>query len=266
MINFNNNIYNLERNVKPSFLPQDIEKINVKSLFFVEKQNELIQKYETARRFLYETDTDDWKHYLGEQTFSEKDEKYFKYIHKAQWYEAALFFYNTVVDLSWIICYVGSEYVFYRNEKPIIFENIVSIDEACKVLRKIEVSMKKPENNNESPFVYLTKMKSEGFKAIDIITEFWNEFYKTPIRKNYNYLKHGGAFAYEEILECNDYASVLWIINDKKCPTSVKNIQRKANLEQEIKNLAKFDDEVLYPYLEKLFNEFKRILDISLAI
>ena len=36
----------------------------------------------------------------------------FRMFLKAQLYEAALLFYNTVVDLSWTACYVSAEYFY----------------------------------------------------------------------------------------------------------------------------------------------------------
>lgn len=72
-----------------------------KDIFFRAKQKETLDKYQAARRFMYELETDDWDHYFHKLE-DENGNIYFQNVLKAQWYEAALLFYNAVVDLSWI--------------------------------------------------------------------------------------------------------------------------------------------------------------------
>ena len=83
-----------------------------KDIFFRAKQKETLDKYQAARRFMYELETDDWDHYFHKLE-DENGNIYFQNVLKAQWYEAALLFYNAVVDLSWIACYISAEYFIY---------------------------------------------------------------------------------------------------------------------------------------------------------
>lgn len=84
-----------------------------KDIFFRAKQKETLDKYQAARRFMYELETDDWDHYFHKLE-DENGNIYFQNVLKAQWYEAALLFYNAVVDLSWIACYISAEYFIYH--------------------------------------------------------------------------------------------------------------------------------------------------------
>lgn len=81
---------------------------NNKDIFFRAKQQEIFEQYEAARSFLQETETDDWGHWF------ESDEEHtpvFALIFTSHFFQAALMFYNIVVDLSWTLCYVSAEYI-----------------------------------------------------------------------------------------------------------------------------------------------------------
>ena len=77
---------------------------NDKDIFFRAKQKETLDRYQAARRFMYELETNDWDHYFQKSPI-DRTNIYFQNVLKAQLYEAALLFYNTVVDLSWTACY-----------------------------------------------------------------------------------------------------------------------------------------------------------------
>ena len=86
---------------------------------------------------MYELETDDWDHYFHKLE-DENGNIYFQNVLKAQWYEAALLFYNAVVDLSWIACYISAEYFIYVDGKPVEVEGLTPIEEAYNALRKAE--------------------------------------------------------------------------------------------------------------------------------
>ena len=60
-----------------------------KDIFFRAKQKETLDKYQAARRFMYELETDDWDHYFHKLE-DENGNIYFQNVLKAQWYEAAI--------------------------------------------------------------------------------------------------------------------------------------------------------------------------------
>lgn len=132
---------------------------NDKDIFFRAKQKETLDRYQAARRFMYELETDDWDHYF-QKSADAKANAYFQNVLKAQMYEAALIFYNTVIDLSWITCYTSAEYLIYLDGKPVGIEGITTIETAYDALRKAEGLVQHPGADG-SPFIYLKKMCPE---------------------------------------------------------------------------------------------------------
>ena len=161
-----------------------------KDIFFRAKQKETLDKYQAARRFMYELETDDWDHYFHKLE-DENGNIYFQNVLKAQWYEAALLFYNAVVDLSWIACYISAEYFIYVDGKPVEVEGLTPIEEAYNALRKAEGYVQHPGVDG-NPFEYLRKMCPQFSDTLDFVIAFWKDFADTPVRWKYNYLKHKG--------------------------------------------------------------------------
>ena len=162
-----------------------------KDIFFRAKQKETLDKYQAARRFMYELETDDWDHYFHKLE-DENGNIYFQNVLKAQWYEAALLFYNAVVDLSWIACYISAEYFIYVDGKPVEVEGLTPIEEAYNALRKAEGYVQHPGVDG-NPFEYLRKMCPQFSDTLDFVIAFWKDFADTPVRWKYNYLKHKGS-------------------------------------------------------------------------
>ena len=158
-----------------------------KDIFFRAKQKETLDKYQAARRFMYELETDDWDHYFHKLE-DENGNIYFQNVLKAQWYEAALLFYNAVVDLSWIACYISAEYFIYVDGKPVEVEGLTPIEEAYNALRKAEGYVQHPGVDG-NPFEYLRKMCPQFSDTLDFVIAFWKDFADTPVRWKYNYLK-----------------------------------------------------------------------------
>ena len=159
-----------------------------KDIFFRAKQKETLDKYQAARRFMYELETDDWDHYFH-KCANEKANIYFQNVFKAQWYEAALLFYNAVVDLSWISCYISAEYFIYIDGKPVEVDGLTSIETAYNALRKAEGFVQHPGAEG-NPFDYLKKMCPQFEDVLNYVVSFWEDFAGTSVRWNYNYLKH----------------------------------------------------------------------------
>lgn len=229
-----------------------------KDVFFRAKQTETLDRYLAARRFMCELDTDDWKHYFP----SEKDElakQYYQHQYRSQYYEAALMFYNSVIDLSWVTCYISAESLIHLNGKSIDTEKILPIEEAYRALRKAEGHVQNPCADDS--FTYLKKMCPEFTDAIDYIIEFWKSFSGTPIRYNYNYLKHRGALYYKE----NPSQGCMFrlICNGQDCPSNIRDVRKEVSLNDSIEQLREFDNKTLFPYIETLFNMLEQIVDPS---
>lgn len=152
---FNREVFDLMPPSRKTFNLVGVKIPNDKDIFFRAKQKETLDRYQAARRFMYELETNDWDHYFQKSPI-DRTNIYFQNVLKAQLYEAALLFYNTVVDLSWTACYVSAEYFIYLDGKPVEIEGISSIETAYTALRKAEGLVQHPGADG-SPFTYLKK-------------------------------------------------------------------------------------------------------------
>lgn len=234
---------------------------NDKDIFFRAKQKETLDRYQAARRFMYELETDDWDHYF-QKSADAKANVYFQNVLKAQMYEAALIFYNTVIDLSWITCYISAEYFIYLDGKPVEIEGITTIETAYDALRKAEGLVQHPGADG-SPFIYLKKMCPQFSDVLDFIINFWENFSNTPVRLNYNYFKHKGALCYEEIQELEPNRIFSLRVNDQNCPSDIRDVQKTISLLGAIEELRQFDNNQLFPYIESLFQQLEALVKPS---
>lgn len=232
-----------------------------KDIFFRAKQKETLDKYQAARRFMYELETDDWDHYFHKLE-DENGNIYFQNVLKAQWYEAALLFYNAVVDLSWIACYISAEYFIYIDGKAVEVEGLTPIEEAYSALRKAEGYVQHPGADG-NPFEYLRKMCPQFSDTLDFVIAFWKDFADTPVRWKYNYLKHKGSLCYKEIQEREPHKIFSLQVNDWKCPSDIRDVQATINLIDAIEELRRFDNEKLFPYIESLFAQLEDLVKPS---
>lgn len=240
---------------------------NNNDIYYRAKQKELIDQYSGARLFLNETGTDDWTHWY--QKIEDKTaNKAFKTIFSGYFYEAALFFYNAVVDLSWTITYVAVEFACSKKGSRLDISGIKPIEEAATLLRAVENNVTSP-TAEDNPFGYLKAMCPEFSDAIDKIISFWNQFGSSNIRKKYNYCKHKGKPGYTE-LEVLDNTKLMGIyFQDKgsgnmvEMASDTKDVKYKFSLEEGVEELRRFDDEVLFPYVKDLMNELERVLKPS---
>ena len=260
-MDFQNSVFSLypPRRAKISLigatLPSD------KDIFFRAKQKETLDRYQAARRFMYETENSDLNHYFNPLE-DEQANLYFQNVYRSQFYEAALLFYNTVIDLSWIACYVSLEYVAYVSGKIVETEKITSIEDAYNALRSQEKLVEHPRTEN-TPFQYLKSVCPEYTDVIDFIIEFWDSFAQSSVRTNYNFLKHKGALYYEEIQKNEPCRLFSFQVNDQLCPSDIRDVQKAISLEGAISQLVDFDNNVLYPYIKTLFEKLERLVKPS---
>ena len=264
-MNFRNDIFTLTPSPKRTFNLFGAKVPGAKGVYFRAKQNEIIDQYAAARIFLKETETDDWEHWFTKL----EDAKYndvFKLIFSAYFYESALTYYNIVVDLSWTICYISAEYVFNLKQTPILLSGVKPIEEAYDLLRQAENNVTNP-TSEDNPFQYLKKMCPEYTTAIDLIIDFWKEFSNTEIRKKYNFFKHKGKPAYDEIENFRDSSMIGLYVEQNGQRTEMvsdtQDVKYKISLSDSIEELYKFDEEKLFPYLRSLFEELERLVDPS---
>lgn len=252
---FTTDVFSLRAPRKSSFSLGNATLPNSTDIYFRSKQEEIVEQYGTARIFMHQTETDKWDYWFN--PLEDDDlQKAFQYKLIASFYETALMFYNIVIDLSWTMCYVSAEFACTAKGQRMTFGGMMPIEDAYNLLRNAEKNVTTP-TAQENPFAYLKIMRPEFSTAIDLIVEFWNNFSDTPIRNTYNYCKHKGKPAYEEIEALRGPRFMgLYIKKTEgdmmQFPSDISDVQMKLSLEEEIQRLRVFDDERLFPYLQNL--------------
>lgn len=264
---FKNDIFTLDKPSNVKFELVGAELPNGNDIFFRSKQRELVEQYCAARIFMYETETDDWNHWFN-PTDNKKAEEAFRLTYRSHFYETALFFYNAVVDISWVLCYVAAEFACSKRGVRVKISGINSIEDASGLLRSAERNVASP-TAEENPFEYLKKVCPEFIPALDQIVDFWNSFSSTDVRKRYNFCKHKGRPAYSEIESLRPGRFMKIYVKNKssgevtQIASDIRDVKYEFSLEEAIRELIEFDDNVLFPYLKKLIETIEGILNPS---
>ena len=237
------------------------------SIYFASKWHEIHDRYESARLLLRKTQEKNYKYWFDSIDDPEIQQA-MELIIKSTLYESALINYNMLVDLTWTWLYVSAEYVLYKfdeNGNVINAEDITgihTIDEAYAMLRNTENGVSTPHAEG-NPFKYLKIMRPEFSCAVDAIIDFWREFSNSEIRNLYNFSKHKGKLRYSEIEALKPRKSLSITINGNECPSDVSDVEKVVVLEDCIKSLIDFDDNMLYPYMKNLIKELNNAVNPS---
>ncbi len=264
---FINDIFTLQKPSSVKFELIGTKFPSSNDLYFRSKQDELIKQYLAARIFMRETETKDWNHWF-KPVDDKKAEEAFRLTFRSHFYETALFYYNAVVDISWVLCYVAVEFSCSKKGTRINISGMKSIEEAAELLRSAEKNVTSP-TAEENPFKYLKMMCPEFIPAIDQIVEFWNQFATSNIRKIYNFCKHRGRPAYSEIENLKSGKVMEIYVEDKasgemtQIASDINDVKYEISLEKAIRELQKFDDDVLFPYIANLIKTIEEILEPS---
>lgn len=235
--------------------------------YFVAKWNEIFEQYTWARIFLRKSDDENYRGIFMDP----KDDRVKRQMElscSAQFYEISLLYYNILVDLSWTITYVTAEYIIYNKNKngeitgSTEIESIMSLEDSHEMLRKTENNVTSPHSPN-NPFDYLKMMVPEFEEPINMIIEFWEQFSNTEIRRNYNFLKHKGKPSYNELIAATPSVGFSMHIDKIQVPSDINDVQLKLNLRDNINELIRFDNEELFPYLDKLLHTLEEIVNPS---
>lgn len=236
--------------------------------YYISKRHEIIEQYMAARMFLNKTTSTDWSYWFN--TMADKhDQQFAELTMRAYLYETSLMYYNIVVDLSWAICYLTSEFSLSHSGNRIDFGKLTSVDEAYSLMRKAERLVSSP-TSEDNPFGYLKLMCPEFSSAIDTIVSFWERFMSTNIRQQYNYCKHKGKPLYSEIQAMSGKNISIHIQPENGLPFEIASdphdVRLQCSLEDSIAELLSFDNDELFPYISKLFKELEKILNLSQCI
>ena len=141
-------------------------------------------------------------------------------------------------------------------------DTIRSIDEVYDFLRSNEDKPAFP-TKKYNPFKIMCEKCPEFQKPISIIEGFWDSFKESTIRKAYNFTKHRGKIAYNEIdsiLGNRMDAIVQTKASISHIPIYSEDVGFKKSFREGISELKKFDESILTPYLLALFNEVATVL------
>lgn len=238
--------------------------INI-DFYFRSKQREILDQYFAARRFLAETECSHWEHWFVPIENKRADEGA-QCLFRSYFYESSLFFYNALVDLTWTLTYVCTEFALTYKGERVDFSGMVSLEDAANMLREAEKSVTAPTAET-NPFGYLKKMCPEYTTVIDHIVGFWNGFADGSIRRKYNYCKHKGKPAYTEITNKQGPklvgSFILQQSNLVELPSDTRDVRWAVSLNDCISELLEYDDNQFFPYLKSLFEELERIIEPS---
>lgn len=267
--------------------PPVIKKIDLKNLklpsnsdyFYWEKRNEILAAYQKARFFMGKAisiQLEDVKEEVSNyETFSREEKTELLYLIKSYYYEATLYFYNTIIDISWVFLISSIASRLDDDKKTMLIKSSILTNPnlAKKQIRKIEKLVKNPDT--DKTYKQLKKILNNTldipknnilFSVLEEVQDFWHAIKKSNIRENYNFLKHRGSLTYEEV-NSKDIPSVN-IYSQSKTELTKQlshscDLEKKKNLENELDNLFIFDCNKLFPYISKLFNNLQEGLDIS---
>lgn len=227
-------------------------------MYFVAKWNEIFNRYSSARIFLRKTQEKNWDYWFN-PIENPEIQKAMELIFKAELYETALINYNILIDLSWTITYVSAEYALYSFDKE---GNVTKVKDVCgmqpiedayELLRKTENGVSTPHAQG-NPFDYLRVMLPEFSPTVDCIVDFWKGFSSSNIRALYNYTKHKGKPLYQEVEKIRGGKLMNISIDKKEYPSDIRDVQKIVVLEEVIRELIDFDDNILYPYIKQLLD------------
>ena len=230
-------------------LPQE------RDLYFKAKLDELLNQYRAARVFMRECETSDWNHWIS-CTGDKTKEEIALLTFKSYFYEASLFYYNSVVDISWVLCYVSASSICKGKTEAVDISKMGTIDEAASELRLAERDVKCTSKYNS--FENLKKQCPEFSVPIEKVIEFSMPFLKSEIRKKYNFLKHRGRPYYSEIKAIKPCRPWEIFVEDGKSKiyselaTDITDVTYTFSLNESICELKDFDDNNLFPYLKEL--------------
>lgn len=235
--------------------------------YFVAKWHEIFERYTTARLFVRKALEDNWDYWFN-RIDDDKVQRAVEYSFKAELYETALLSYNILVDLTWTWTYVSAEYVLYSFDGEGNVTNAEDIcgmhpiEEAYELLRKTENGVSSPHAEG-NPFTYLKVMIPKFSEAVETIVEFWKVFSNSSIRNLYNFVKHKGKPLYEETEKLRGRKLMSIYIDDEECPSDIRDVQKIISVEKGLQELIDFDNNMLFPYVEKLLNHLKIAVDPS---
>lgn len=136
-------IENLDPRTKPCCIKEGTKMVNNKDIYIREKQKEIFEYYLTARMFLMQANCIDERVIMGLLNKDDYDScRSIELDLKGNFYECALFYYNALIDLSWVLAYVSLEFACSINGQRVSTEGIDWISKSKAYLEEFEKMLK----------------------------------------------------------------------------------------------------------------------------
>lgn len=253
-IDFENEIHDWleEQNKRIAIPPNMIIIPSSQELFFEAKLTEIHRQYQAARLFLGQVDNDYWDYWYESFNNDVKD-GITRVGFNGVFLETAILYYNIVVDLTWVICYVSAEFAGYKKGKAIQLDEINLIQDTQDIIREMEKLVSNPfvENN---PLNYLKEHCPDFAPAIDLVYDFWKVFADSEVRSLYNFLKHKGKPQYEELYQHTQKKFYSFHKDNQEYSTDINDVKLEISIYKTVELLKDYDNKILFPYCDKLFS------------
>lgn len=227
-------------------------------IFFESKLYDIFLRYQSARILIRCINNNDNSYWVCEEDYDD----IVKYNLNGNFLESMIINYNIVVDLTWVITCLSIEICIYEESHNEVFDfnRQNEIIRTKEVMEKIEKIVKSPNSEEiANYFSYFNSLSANYLPITTHVTQFWNSFQSSEIRQLYNFIKHRGKPEYTEIYEITGRRFCNYTENDRQIATEISDVRKEISFEEELKKLIEFDEEVLFPYCDKLF---KLLVDV----
>lgn len=251
---YKNNITNWhEEQLKRLKIPDNTTLIqSSRVIFFESKLYDIFLRYQSARILIRSINNNDNGYWVCEDDYND----IVRYNLNGNFLENMIINYNIVVDLTWLITCLSIEICIYEENHNEAFDfnrpnEVIKIKE---VMERIEKIVKSPNSEEiASYFSYFNALSRNYLPITNHVTQFWSSFQNSEIRKLYNFIKHRGKPEYTEIYKLTGRGFYNYTENGITVATDISDVRKEISFEEELKKLIKFDEDVLFPYCDKLF-------------
>lgn len=225
-----------------------------REIYFESKLYEIYQRYQSARIIINAIDNNKDGYWCDVESY---DDDVVRLNYNGLFLENMIINYNIVVDLTWIITFLSIEICHYEEKfnTKFNFNEVNEIKKTKEVIKKIEEMIKSPDSEKSIKyFNYFNSLFNEYIPITTYVKEFWKSFKESEIRGMYNFIKHRGKPEYEEIYKIIGKKFYSYKCDGIEYSCDMNDVRKEISLYDYIDELIEFDDNVLFPYCNKLFD------------
>ena len=240
--------------------PNTIVIHTTKELFFEGKLYEIYLRYISARIMLEPIDNNKGEYWYDyEKDSSHNDLIMLNY--NGFFIENAILNYNIVVDLTWIIAIISIDICYYEDSKKFILDNPNEINNSKRIIDKIEKMIKSPNQEEIKEFLnYISQLNPKYQEIVEHVRLFWDNFFDSEVRTLYNFIKHRGKPEYTEIYKITGRKFYSFKDDGNEYATDMSDLRKEVKMYKTFEDLIDFDNNILFPYCDKLFELLIKII------